>query len=404
MANSWIDCTGCGNRFSSFMQSCPRCGAANPNHNLNSNASSSPSPDLYRKTGSRNSIKVAMGILIGIAIFAAVIFSWLMFPGWSNFFAVTPAPHTIPFAPSAPNVVSNQASSDLTLDQLVQHALLKINQDRAKYGLPPVNLSPNRAAQAHAEDMLSSRQISHWTTDGMKPYMRYTIYNGTGAVQQNVYEEGFEGAEYDQCVSGMLFCTKVDPYKAIDDGEWMFMYNDSACCNNGHRDNILEKSHTDVSIGIAYNDYYFALVQNFENNYIKFDRPITEDYQGKNTRTMHISGSITAGTILAVDVFYDQWPSPQVYQENKDRTSYDQGRLVAVVEKPLPIGFYYNRPSNYTLTVADRWVQDGQHADISFDLGRIMQTEGVYTLYTIVEDSQKDKFQVTSYSLFVKNA
>jgi hypothetical protein len=51
-----------------------------------------------------------------------------------------------------------------------------LNEDRAKYGLSPVLLSNNRGAQLHAEDILKTRQISHWTTDGMKPYMKYTIY------------------------------------------------------------------------------------------------------------------------------------------------------------------------------------------------------------------------------------
>ena len=33
----------------------------------------------------------------------------------------------------------------------------------------------------------------------------------------------------------------------------------------------MDRFHTHVSIGIAFNDYYFVLVQNFENNYLKYN-------------------------------------------------------------------------------------------------------------------------------------
>ena len=60
-------------------------------------------------------------------------------------------------------------------DNLKQYALKKINEDRLKFNLSPVELSKNEAAQIHAEELLKTKIVSHWTTDGMKPYMRYSI-------------------------------------------------------------------------------------------------------------------------------------------------------------------------------------------------------------------------------------
>ena len=85
--------------------------------------------------------------------------------------------------------------SELRRDNgLVQYALDKINEEREKYSLSPVNLSKNNAAQIHAENLFATRNQypSHWTTDGMKPYMKYSEYNGTGYVEQNVAIRGYE--------------------------------------------------------------------------------------------------------------------------------------------------------------------------------------------------------------------
>jgi uncharacterized protein YkwD len=83
--------------------------------------------------------------------------------------------------------------SNARLDELKQYALAKIDEGGAKFGLKPVLLSDNVAAQLHADDMLATRKLSHWTTDGMKPYMCYTLNGGTYAVAQNAaiqYSEG----------------------------------------------------------------------------------------------------------------------------------------------------------------------------------------------------------------------
>jgi uncharacterized protein YkwD len=86
---------------------------------------------------------------------------------------------------------SSQQPSTMPREELVQHVLNRINKDRADFGLLPVELSSNQAAQIHAEDVFGTRQISHWMTNGEKPYMTYTQYDGEGSVQQNVAIAGF---------------------------------------------------------------------------------------------------------------------------------------------------------------------------------------------------------------------
>lgn len=80
-----------------------------------------------------------------------------------------------------------------------------------------------------------------------------------------------------------------------------YVYNDTICCDNAHRHNILNKYHTHVSIGIAYDNTYFAIVQNFENNYIKFDKPFLQE---DNNDNKHIIIQ-TSGTLLKHNTHLD---------------------------------------------------------------------------------------------------
>ncbi|MER3408368.1 MAG: hypothetical protein C4292_06535, partial [Nitrososphaera sp.] len=267
------------------------------------------------------------------------------------------------------------------------------------FGLPPVKLSGNGAAQTHTEDVFATKQISHWTTEGKKPYMVYTEHGGTGSVHQNVAIAGFGPQEHDRCASFSLICEKIVPAEAIKQLEHEMVYNDKECCDDGHRDNILDLHHTHVSIGIAYDDYYLALVQNFENNY-GLDMTIDQGY-------VSITGPLPSGARLEdVAIYYDETPKPSNYVDNIKKKSHDTGELVASVLEPLPPGLRYQQPKGGDSTVieADSWVKDkGTKLDIAFDLQPAIKKAGVYTIYVMLKDAQGRQFDATSYSVFVQS-
>ncbi|HVX02764.1 MAG TPA: CAP domain-containing protein [Nitrososphaera sp.] len=284
-------------------------------------------------------------------------------------------------------------------EELVAHALASINSDRKKFGLDPVQLdSGNQAAQLHAEDVFKEKQISHWTTDGEKPYMTYTRLGGEGSVQQNVAIAGFGPDEYNRCVSTVILCEHIDPVSTIDELEKEMMYNDKECCDNGHRENILDKNHTYVSIGIAYDQYYLAMVQNFETDY-----GLVTDVDGT---TVSITGPMPAGAKFDnVVVYYDELPSKQVYDANKEKLSYDAGTLAATVFEPLPRSLRYQQPGDYVVIEADRWHHGGDsNLDISFDLAPAIKKDGVYTVYVMFEDADGEEFSATSHSIFIEKS
>jgi len=275
--------------------------------------------------------------------------------------------------------------------ELTEYALQIINDDRESFNLPPVIISNNEAAQVHADDILKTRAISHWMTNGEKPYMTYAIYGGRGKVSQNVGFGGYQNVE--ECIQQTAICAKLDPKAKIKSTEYAMMYDD-ASSNWGHRDNILDKHHTHVSLGISYDDYTFVLVQNFENNYIKFRKPISED-KGQVT----FAGTVPKGNLYGIEIYYDVLPTSKVYFENRDATSYGNGDFIAAVVKPLPENQYYEQSSDYTLIVANKWIASDGAVDVSFDISPLMTKRGVYTIIVTI-DVDGETFTAASYPVF----
>ena len=135
-----------------------------------------------------------------------------------------------------------------------------INEERTRAGLQPVVMGDNAAAQFHAEAALEGCFSSHWGLDGKKPYMRYSLAGGYQSSGENVH-----GSDY--CI------TDADNYRAISDiadevREAMVGWMNSP----GHRRNILRPKHRRVNIGLSWDRYNFKAVQQFEGDYVEYER------------------------------------------------------------------------------------------------------------------------------------
>ena len=316
--------------------------------------------------------------------------------------------------------------STYTMQALKNFALSKINEDRAKHGLSPLLQSNNSAAQIHANELLQTKTISHLTTDGFKPYMLYSLYNGTGYVQQNIGQISYilsnHGQNYikasDLCYDFKRFyCPVIDQYKAINDLEYSMMNNDEACCNNGHKNNILNKFHTHVSIGIAFNKYYFVMVQNFENHYLSSDVKVL-----KNNEDIILEAKIKDENkfnfvINHVSFFLDEFPTKLNYEKNRDKNSYDFGDLKLMISKPLPSDLKYvqeNKDDSYKIIEAKKWDLNNNNIDLEFQLPDTLNTKNkilTMVVYAQTLDDNQDDNQdkdyinpeyvpITSYTFF----
>ena len=68
-----------------------------------------------------------------------------------------------------------------------------INQERRNAGVPELTLGNNPAAQYHADSCLTTGTGSHWGSNGLKPYMRYSRAGGYQKNAENWFYWEYEG-------------------------------------------------------------------------------------------------------------------------------------------------------------------------------------------------------------------
>jgi len=226
--------------------------------------------------------------------------------------------------------------------------------------------------------MLANDYISHWDINGFKPYMRYALAGGTGAVQENCIWQG-ETANL----------SPIDVNTTLKEMESSMMNNDAAS-NWDHRNNILNPLHNEVSIGIAYDDHNVYLVQDFENDYISWNVLNL----GMNQTTLEGTINTQNSTIKQIAVFYDNVSplTPDQLRQSPYTDGYDAGTLVGLVLPP-------NWQANEGITItAGKWVQNGNSFQIAFSLSQALATygKGVYTLYIETGTSTADSLLTNS--------
>lgn len=423
----WLNCSQCSHRYKAFISTCPRCGY--------------PSPAKYEGSAKKSSNVKKLGVVAAVSAVAIVAVLFLIL-GKTPLSSVSISDQVGTIELNSPtngtgsvdnndentstadhddvDVVDKTENKPLlapiaelfqpikppTLSELEQYALQRINKDRAKFGLTPVELSNNEAAQIHAEDVLKAKRISHWMTNGEKPYMTYSRTGGIGDVAQNVAVQGYEEDDATACKYGLAMCTHTNPKDAIDKAEFNMMYDDKECCNDGHRDNILDKHHTHVSLGIAYDSYYFAYVQNFENQYISWSQPMTYD---QDLDKVSMKGVLLDNVSFGgINVFYDPLPTEATYLDHKDDSYYGLGDFICIVAEPLPPGYYYTEEQeendSHVLVIADTWTMDNNNFEISFPMEKLSAKygNGVYTVVIFAEDISSE-FSVTSISIVLES-
>jgi uncharacterized protein YkwD len=283
---------------------------------------------------------------------------------------------------------------------LVNYTLSLINSDRAKFNASAVTLSPILSAQQHAYSMYQYGYFSHWDVQGYKPYMRYTILNGTGAVEENVAYEN---------TSGVIptFTNVNAEEKAIYTLEHDMVYNDYNCCQNGHLLNIINPYHNRVSVGIMFNDFVFYFVEDFENYYTNLRTPM---FMASNENVVLQGATTTSLNPDSVVVYYDAIPAPinASVLNSQYQKPYDEGTFLGGVI-PCPNGILCTRfQGQNTITVRpSKWDVTNSSIDIVFPLQQFIAQNGsgVYTIYltqnTFANNSNKTEM-LTSISLFIQ--
>lgn len=293
------------------------------------------------------------------------------------------------FSVYSPLIVNGAASVSYPAEYktLASFALNLINTDRANQSAPPVTLGTNQAAQQHADSMLKYDYFSHFDTQGFKPYMRYTLLGGVGSVTENVAYITWQG---DHLTSTASLESSIS---LLEHG---MMYNDSACCNNGHRLNIVNPIHNRVAIGLAYNSSSLFFVEDFENYYLNLTYTVSNSY------LFSMNGSFIATVANPTQIFvtYDAMPSAQnPVQLDAGPKEYDPGYLLGGILPPCS-GACSQSETGVTVR-ATVWQVTPESLAISFDLSPFIRVygAGIYTVYLLVGPDTGTA--LTSISVFV---
>jgi len=282
-----------------------------------------------------------------------------------------------------PPQIKNYTPSNHT----IAYALYLINKDRENYSLNPVTLSNITSAQQHADSMLKYGYFSHWDIYGMKPYMRYTLLGGKGAVQENVaYIYKSDG---------------INVTSALKQMEYHMMYDDYTCCDNGHRYNILNPYHNQVSIGVAFNKTTVYFVEDFINNYISWFYNTPNMTAG----VVNLKGETLDNYSLDnIEVSYDPPVQNMTKAELSNTSSYSYGNTVAGIGYRIGNHIFYF--TNIMTLNASKYIIQNNKFDISFNITPLIEKYGAgeYTLMLWLNNtSNSTQFLGATYTFFINN-
>jgi hypothetical protein len=222
---------------------------------------------------------------------------------------------------------------------LARELLLKmVNKERASAGLTQLELDDLacKVASEHASDMASRSFLSHWGTDGRKPYHRYSFAGGTAAVQDN--------------------CSSADDIESITSKSVLQVVQDmhqsmieEVAPYDGHRKTILFPQHTHVGFGIALQGHSVRMDELYVARYVEID-PIPRQVKPK-TKIL-LSGKLSRKHILSgADVYYEPMPSPPDIKWLREPRSYGMPEPEERLYPRLPAGDSYSDGSQGTIDV-----------------------------------------------------
>ncbi|MFN2576767.1 MAG: CAP domain-containing protein [Pyrinomonadaceae bacterium] len=194
------------------------------------------------------------------------------------------------------SICCDDSSTDDAFLTVRNQLLRMVNRERADAGLKILKLDELacRVAQEHAIDMAQGGFLSHWGTDGRKPYHRYSFAGAVDAIEENdgAADHG-EPVASDEAAGDLI-------------GLHSSMFYESPP-HDGHRRTILNEYHTHVGFGMATRGMHVRLCELYVGKYVSIDpyrasRPVGSSFM--------LSGRILDrfNLLKSIDVFYEPLP------------------------------------------------------------------------------------------------
>jgi hypothetical protein len=184
-----------------------------------------------------------------------------------------------------------------TINDIRSNILEMINEERDVAKVSPVELDDlaTEVATKHGVDMVTNEFASHWGSDGLKPYQRYSFAGGIHATEENV------------SAADNTWSMKVSDLKQDTAYLHVRLYQEKPPYD-GHRRTILAPQHTHVGLGIVVHELRLRLVELFVAKYVEI-RPIKQ--AAKPGAELLFTGKMLRSgySLHHVEVFYEPLPT-----------------------------------------------------------------------------------------------
>lgn len=258
-------------------------------------------------------------------------------------------------------------TTHISVSVLINRTLNKINEERQKFGVPPVKFFNDTTARFRAVDMYNKNYFGHCDLNGMPPNYHYTRLNGSYIIEEN--------AGYRYVVGGDLIL--VD--SAVELVESM-IYDDAAS-NWGHRDSILDPTNNFVSIYATWDSNRFFLVIHMMKIWVTWITPPTIRYGVFTAEGVIL---LNNSRLVGIVVHYSSPDKSRTFDQSlnvmKTCSSYSVGELIAGV---VPEPYYY---SGIQTIRPLKWVVSGRYFSVEFPINFISK-RGLYTIVIWVENT-----------------
>lgn len=186
-----------------------------------------------------------------------------------------------------------------------------INKSRKKNNAPPVKLDilASRVANKMCREAAENEYLGHWNMAGEEPYLRYAFAGGYDHVSENAYGE-WSSDNY--IVSSQAIGSKMET------GHEKFMAERSPY--DGHKINIIDKSHNFAGIGFYLSGKQFRYYEEFIDRYFEFEKiPVEVKTDERFTITIKTNGQ---SFLYYLMVYRENWTQPLTPSQISKKGSY----------------------------------------------------------------------------------
>ena len=212
----------------------------------------------------------------------------------------------------------NDEALKLKIDQLEI-----INKSRKKYNGQPVKLDilASRVANKMCREAAENEYLGHWNMSGEEPYLRYAFAGGYDHVSENAYGE-WSSDNY--IVSSQSIASKMKT------GHEKFKAERSPY--DGHKINIIDKSHNFAGIGFYLSGKQFRYYEEFIDRYFEFEK-IPAEVKADERFTITIKTDVQSFLYYMI-IYRENWPQSLSPSQISKKGSYKD--FTNEVSKEMP--------------------------------------------------------------------